>query len=142
MSLILNQAQAEAVYSAMCALNNVNAGRSIALAFNVTEDQRISVREFVDTREVHIGLELQAVTFKSEHHADQSAFAAAYGLGAADTDVDVDEMAKDAVSGACLFIQNRLGVKDGDVAAAFFSGENPVTDGLQEYIHAELSMRG
>ena len=82
MSLILNKSQAEAVYSAMCALNNVNFGRSIALSFNTTEDQRVTVREFVETHEVHIGMELQAVTFKTELHADQSAFATAYGLSA------------------------------------------------------------
>lgn len=73
MALILNQAQAEAVYSAMCALNNVG-GRIDVLIPNpggvivqVQEMQHGEVWVFFGS-------------LGSENYADQSAFAAAYGL--------------------------------------------------------------
>ena len=66
---ILTQSQAEAVYSAMCALNNV-CGR---LECKINE--RVNVRESV------IGLIwLTASGEKTEMYEHQSAFAAAYDL--------------------------------------------------------------
>lgn len=70
MSLILNQSQAEAVYSAMCALNNVGGALSATI-------------EVIRVEETHSGA-VQVWTLDTidnpERHADQSAFATAYGL--------------------------------------------------------------
>ena len=69
--MILSQAQAEAVYSAMAALNNV-AGRiecSVGEAIRVAE--MVSGSIFVSTTTSDMGL---------ERYADQAAFAAAYNL--------------------------------------------------------------
>lgn len=78
MANILNQAQAEAVYSAMCALNNVGARLDAFL------ENAFHAREMADGRVVvHI---VPNVTFPGSHaaepeiYADQTAFAAAYGL--------------------------------------------------------------
>lgn len=80
--MILNQSQAEAVYSAMCALNNVG-GRVDA---RIPEDGAVVTR-VCDTLsgEIHISIENRIVLGSSEIvelHEDQSAFATAYGLGA------------------------------------------------------------
>lgn len=68
--MILNQSQAEAVYSAMCTLNNVNGALSATI-------------EGVRVEETHSGA-VQVWTLGSignpERHTNQSAFAAAYGL--------------------------------------------------------------
>mgnify|MGYP000867219322 CR=1 FL=1 len=81
--LILTKSQAEAVYSAMCALNNVN-GIGFGVAFN-EQASRVGVREFADTGRVLVERfafqgnpveQIEAV----ESYADQSAFATAYGL--------------------------------------------------------------
>lgn len=72
--MILNQAQAEAVYSAMCALNNVGAdtGRVridvAVVAWGSTGASVELVRSHRDTQA------------ERENYADQSAFATAYGL--------------------------------------------------------------
>lgn len=75
---ILNQPQAEAVYSAMCHLNNVGARVDAFL------DKVFHAREMADGRVViHI---VPNVTFPGSHNAEpevyenQSAFATAYGL--------------------------------------------------------------
>lgn len=69
---ILTQAQAEAVYSAMCALNNVN----MFIGAEIRELGRlVSVREDAMGR-IHVEDRLSS----SELYADQSAFATAYGL--------------------------------------------------------------
>lgn len=75
---ILNQSQAEAVYSAMCYLNNVGARLDAFL------DKAFHAREMADGRVViHI---VPNLTFPGSHAAepevytDQSAFATAYGL--------------------------------------------------------------
>lgn len=65
--MILNQAQAEAVYSAMCALNNVNAEIDTFVG-----DIRVLERGGV-VRVFERG-------FIVERHSNQAAFAAAYGL--------------------------------------------------------------
>lgn len=65
--MTLNEAQAEAVYSAMCALNNVGG----FLRTNI-DDLRIED----DGNGIRIMQCLRTV----ESHADQNAFATAYGL--------------------------------------------------------------
>lgn len=75
---ILNQAQAEAVYSAMCQLNNVGARLDAFL------EKVFHAREMADGRVV-INI-VPNVTFPGSHGAEpevyenQLAFAAAYGL--------------------------------------------------------------
>lgn len=69
-SLILSKAQAEAIYQAMCALNNVGGRLDCTLpstdgGIKVCELAKGSIRIFGANPEIH---------------ADQSAFAAAYGL--------------------------------------------------------------
>lgn len=71
MPLILNQAQAEAVYSAMCALNNVGA------RISCTVQELILVRETV-AGSIYVVSDAPGVA--GEHHADQAAFATAYSL--------------------------------------------------------------
>lgn len=69
---LLTQAQAEAVYAAMCCLNSVN----MFIGAEVRESGRlVSVREDA-MRRIHVEDRLSA----SELYADQSAFAMAYGL--------------------------------------------------------------
>lgn len=68
---ILNQAQAEAVYSAMCALNNVG-GR---LHATLEQDGAVHVAE------VRHGIDVWVANGGPvENYPDQSAFATAYGL--------------------------------------------------------------
>lgn len=80
-SLILNQAQAEAVYTAMCHLNNVCG--QIQVRFPVEGGLKIDVYE---TRfgAIHVESEYSGAGSQgnpwTENYADQSAFAAAYGL--------------------------------------------------------------
>lgn len=79
-NLILNQSQAEAVYSAMCALNNVSGRIDASMPAGGGTGAR--VRETID------GSILVAGEFRGEAHggpwkeiyADQNAFATAYGL--------------------------------------------------------------
>ncbi len=88
MALILTQAQAGAVYSTMCALNNVS-GIGCAVVFPEAAGRiksgRIAVREFGDTGRVQVerfafqGNPVEQVE-AAESYADQSAFATAYGL--------------------------------------------------------------
>lgn len=77
MSKILTQAQAEAVYSAMCALNNVGARVQV---FGLDADG-LEVRERANGCVVIgylVGNARRGTVLES--HADQSAFATAYGL--------------------------------------------------------------
>lgn len=77
--MILNQAQAEAVYSAMCALNNVG-GRS-HVRINAARGGLIHVNELPDGAiQLWRGDAVGYPTGAIENYADQSAFAAAYGL--------------------------------------------------------------
>lgn len=74
-ALILNQSQAEAVYSAMCALNNVSARLDCFFW-----GEAIHARELPDCRIViHQTLPGRPAA-EPEIHADQSAFATAYSL--------------------------------------------------------------
>ena len=69
MTRILNQAQAEAVYSAMCALNNV--GATVRVVFE---------REPIEVYELKKGLVQVCGPESIERHDNQAAFATAYGL--------------------------------------------------------------
>ena len=65
---ILNQAQAEAVYNAMCHLNNVGMRLDANIkSTRVVEGPRGGIMVFGYAQD-------------TEHYADQSAFATAYGL--------------------------------------------------------------
>lgn len=81
--MILNKAQAESVYSAMCALTNVGSifGDVRIAADHAQQDIRVQWGE--DGLTVGQGLR-PAI----ERYAEQSAFAAAYGLIAATIDHD------------------------------------------------------
>ncbi|KLR58005.1 hypothetical protein [Diaphorobacter sp. J5-51] len=72
MPRILNQSQAEAIYSAMCALNNLG---STSIELDLPGDIWIQagVNGGVIVCPRHVGAKL-------EQHASQAAFAAAYGL--------------------------------------------------------------
>lgn len=79
---ILTKAQAEAVYSAMCALNSVSHGDGFRISFHSTIDgcvERINVEE-TDVDMIRVSYHDGRITH-CEHHEGQSAFAAAYGLG-------------------------------------------------------------
>lgn len=88
-TLILNTSQAEAVYSAMCALNNVSGALWCRMPIGKGE-------EWADVRQddrgaIHIGkgplrrfdpIESVVTIGPREYHADQNAFSTAYGLNA------------------------------------------------------------
>ncbi|EGP43134.1 hypothetical protein [Achromobacter insuavis] len=82
-NLILTTAQAQAVYSAMCALNNLGrVGGSVIIPKE--PDQRDEPRVSWNFLGVTVH---QDLTFHKEFYADQSAFAAAYGLDASAPEV-------------------------------------------------------
>lgn len=78
MSLILNQAQAEAVYSAMCALNNV--GAELKATIYTRDSAGDYMRVYQDGGAVKVVDVLGHSVENREHYDDQAAFAAAYGL--------------------------------------------------------------
>jgi hypothetical protein len=51
----------------------------------------------------------------------------------------IDALVEEAVNAACKMIQDRLGVKTGDVAAAVLS-DGAIERELVRYVHAELEM--
>lgn len=69
--MVLNKPQAEAIYSAMCALNNV-IGRIGSMSL---PEAGIVVNEFANGRVI-----INSIYVGDESHANQAAFAAAYGL--------------------------------------------------------------
>lgn len=73
--MILNKSQAEAVYSAMCALNNVGntSGDVRILMDRAQNDIRVQWQDDVVVRR-------GSLTGPREAYDDQSAFATAYGL--------------------------------------------------------------
>lgn len=79
--MLLNKAQAEAVYSAMCALNNVCASAHIDMRDGL--NRNLKIRE--DSRDgvVTISLNVGGIVRERdvERYGSQRAFAAAYGLG-------------------------------------------------------------
>lgn len=70
---ILTQAQAEAVYSAMCALNNVGGCIDCRIGYIRVNESAIA------------GILIMARGKRTERHDNQAAFAAAYGLNGTDT---------------------------------------------------------
>ena len=68
-ALILTPAQAEAVYSAMCALNNVG---TVCGDLTLNEGLRVQWLECVTVRD--------GLSGPREEHPSQAAFATAYGL--------------------------------------------------------------
>lgn len=82
-ALILTKAQAEGIYSAMCALNNLG-GKVDAYVPNLSNPAKkghlVAVREMgATTIEVRAGFDEEE---EREDYRNQAAFAAAYGLGA------------------------------------------------------------
>lgn len=71
---ILTQSQAEAVYSAMCALKKV--GAMIRASVPVDDATWVHIEECADTGQITLTQRLRTVA----RHSDQAAFAAAYGL--------------------------------------------------------------
>lgn len=53
----------------------------------------------------------------------------------------IDALAERAVNAACAAIQERLGVKTGDLAATFLS-DGTIERELTRYVHAELARAG
>lgn len=86
MTLILNQAQAEAVYSAMCVLNNVDATVS---SIHMHDEHGLAV--VVHTTSSGMWM-IQSARNVSEWHDSQSAFAIAYGLSNAEVKTDDAQM--------------------------------------------------
>lgn len=83
MSLILTKPQAEAVYSAMCALVGVSHAEGFRISFYGTiggNIERINVEE-TDVDMIRVSYHDGRITH-CEHHAGQSAFAAAYSITA------------------------------------------------------------
>lgn len=75
--MILNQSQAEAIYSAMCAMNNV--GGRIAVNFDEDKAESINIFEKADGT-VSVWQRNYGLTHNDETHTSQAAFATAYGL--------------------------------------------------------------
>lgn len=52
----------------------------------------------------------------------------------------IEDIARNALDQACFSIQESLGVKTGDVAGVFFSGEaqNIIESILQDYVKTEI----
>ena len=51
----------------------------------------------------------------------------------------VEEIADDALNVLCGYVQDRLGVKNGDLASMFWTGDNEKT--IQTYISSELKWK-
>ena len=76
---LLTQAQADAVYRAMVALNNVSGIINVRLPVGAT-GRHINVHEEVMTDDIVIQLVMEGAPYSSERYADQNAFAEAYKL--------------------------------------------------------------
>ena len=86
--MILTQAQAEAVYSAMCALNNV--GGRLHARIKATPGALIHVNELPSGHmQLWPGDAVGNPTGPLESHHNQSAFATAYGLNSDEWQSDV-----------------------------------------------------
>lgn len=78
--MILNQSQAEAVYSAMCALRSITAiedGISLRVPLMINGEYEWVKIDETDRDVIRVAV---AHTNREEHHAGQAAFATAYGL--------------------------------------------------------------
>lgn len=73
---ILTHAQAAAVYSAMCALNNVGATITANIPPTGEDGRWVHVDECADSGQITLTMGLRRVAC----HSDQAAFASAYGL--------------------------------------------------------------
>ncbi len=78
--MILNKAQAEAAYSAMCALNNVSGVIDVRIPIGVTVGRYVRVYQLFVSNTVRVSLYWGGSVGGHESHADQKAFAIAYGL--------------------------------------------------------------
>ena len=60
------------------------------------------------------------------------------------TTTEVQDLADEALNAACRVIQERLGIKSGDLAALYFQGrtERVITDILRGYIRTEIQEGG
>jgi hypothetical protein len=75
MPLILNQSQAEAVYSAMCALNNVGAEMLVQFTGYPRAQDHIGIDASDGSVRIRVGM-----CGDFEGYQNQAAFATAYGL--------------------------------------------------------------
>ena len=59
------------------------------------------------------------------------------------TKKQIEDLAGNALSQACAYIQDQLGVKTGDLAGLFFSGETQdiIESILQDYIKIEIQFQ-
>ncbi len=59
------------------------------------------------------------------------------------TKQQIDDLAGNALSQACAYIQDALGVKTGDTAGLFFTGEpqDMIESILQDYIRTEIQFQ-
>ena len=96
---ILNQAQAEAVYNAMCALNNV--GAAIDCLLPLGGGKAVRVYEALNAS-VHVATEAGGRAWQSvERHESQSAFSTAYGLNINEAPVEPAAQSKCPGGAAC-----------------------------------------
>lgn len=77
--MILNKSQAEAVYSAVCALSNAG-GTLHHMDFPSHGSENIAVVVRPSTGTIAVWQECRGLAHNVEIHADQSAFAASYSL--------------------------------------------------------------
>lgn len=56
------------------------------------------------------------------------------------TQEEIQDLAEEALNAACRVVQERLGIKSGDLAALYFQGhtERVITDILRGYIRTEI----
>jgi len=56
---------------------------------------------------------------------------------------EIEDLAGNALSEACAYIQDKLGVKTGDLAGLFFTGEpqDIIESILQDYIRREIEFK-
>lgn len=79
--MILNKSQAEAVYSAMVALNNLGGIAGCTIPVGEPNNGRvIRVFEHESSRRIHVSYWWGGAQRDFETHEDQNAFAHAYGL--------------------------------------------------------------
>ena len=59
------------------------------------------------------------------------------------TKQQIDDLAGNALSHACAYIQDHFGIKTGDVAGLFFTGEpqDIIESILQDYIKTEIQFQ-
>jgi len=54
------------------------------------------------------------------------------------TSKEIDLIASEALDALCLSVQERLGVKSGDLAGMYFGGEHPILEIIRDYVSAEI----